>query len=249
MSKFKHSGFTMAEILLTLGIIGVIAMFTLPALMNNIQKQQAGPALIKAMGVLETAHALMINEHDMFSLKEGCGLKSQGSASGHGAHHARDDEFYINNCFEPYIKTRIGAHKETKTMTYKDFNGQNVSVNVTPTTSVYTTKNGVSYIFLKAFSGSSSGKYYQACFYIDINGINKKPNQLGRDLFKVFIHTEDQGQITAYGSHMFNDIKGGNPTSQWETTCNSTTKQNKIKGDTCSGSIIDNNGKVIYKWP
>ena len=248
MSKFKHSGFTMAEILLTLGIIGVIAMFTLPALMNNIQKQQAGPALIKAMGVLETAHALMINEHDMFSLKEGCGLGSQGSLSGHAALGVSDKKLYINNCFEPYIKTRIGAHKETKYITYKKFNGKDDSIKTNSKSSVYTTKNGVTYIFQDMFGGTYAGKYHLSGFYIDINGINKKPNQLGKDLFHVLIHIEDQGQIVACGSHLAVDLIGNN-TTNWETTCNSTTKQNKITGDTCSGSIIDNNGKVIYKWP
>ena len=36
----KKTGFTLAEVLITLSIIGVVAMMTLPALMTNVQEQQ-----------------------------------------------------------------------------------------------------------------------------------------------------------------------------------------------------------------
>ena len=36
----KKNGFTLAEVLITLAIIGVVATLTLPALMTNTQEQQ-----------------------------------------------------------------------------------------------------------------------------------------------------------------------------------------------------------------
>ena len=39
ISKYSN-GFTLAEVLITLVIIGIIAAMTIPALMNNIQKRQ-----------------------------------------------------------------------------------------------------------------------------------------------------------------------------------------------------------------
>ena len=33
----RYAGFTLAEVLITLGIIGVVAAMTIPTLMNNIQ--------------------------------------------------------------------------------------------------------------------------------------------------------------------------------------------------------------------
>lgn len=44
----KIRGFTLAEVLITLGIIGVVAALTIPALMNNIQDQQYKSAYKKA---------------------------------------------------------------------------------------------------------------------------------------------------------------------------------------------------------
>ena len=35
----KSSGFTLAEVLVTLGIIGVVAAMTIPTLMQNYQRQ------------------------------------------------------------------------------------------------------------------------------------------------------------------------------------------------------------------
>lgn len=48
----KKNGFTLAEVLITLAIIGVVATLTLPALMSNTQEQQAVTAFKKAMNTL-----------------------------------------------------------------------------------------------------------------------------------------------------------------------------------------------------
>lgn len=48
----KKTGFTLAEVLITLAIIGVVATLTLPALMQNTQEQQARTALKKGINTL-----------------------------------------------------------------------------------------------------------------------------------------------------------------------------------------------------
>lgn len=51
----KKNGFTLAEVLITLAIIGVVATLTLPALMTNTQEQQARTALKKGINTLTEA--------------------------------------------------------------------------------------------------------------------------------------------------------------------------------------------------
>lgn len=51
----KKNGFTLAEVLITLMIIGVIATVTLPSLMTNTQEQQAKTALKKGINTLTEA--------------------------------------------------------------------------------------------------------------------------------------------------------------------------------------------------
>lgn len=54
-SKNSFTAFTLAEVLITLGIIGVIAAFTIPILMNNIQDAQFKTAYKKAYSVAAQA--------------------------------------------------------------------------------------------------------------------------------------------------------------------------------------------------
>ncbi len=53
--KFWYKGFTLAEILITLGIIGVIAAMTIPTLISNYQKKQLKSQLMKTYSVLKQA--------------------------------------------------------------------------------------------------------------------------------------------------------------------------------------------------
>jgi prepilin-type N-terminal cleavage/methylation domain-containing protein len=51
----KKNGFTLAEVLITLAIIGVVATLTLPALLTNTAEQQAKTALKKGVNTLTEA--------------------------------------------------------------------------------------------------------------------------------------------------------------------------------------------------
>ena len=51
----KKTGFTLAEVLITLSIIGVVAVMTLPALMTNVQEEQAKTGLKKGLNTLTEA--------------------------------------------------------------------------------------------------------------------------------------------------------------------------------------------------
>ena len=51
----KHKGFTLAEVLITLGIIGVISALTLPTVRNNTTYKQLGTKMAKFVSVMEGA--------------------------------------------------------------------------------------------------------------------------------------------------------------------------------------------------
>ncbi len=70
----KKHGFTLAEVLITLAIIGVVASLTLPALMANVQEQQTVTALKKATNTLvEAATMNAANEGFDFNDVDGFG--------------------------------------------------------------------------------------------------------------------------------------------------------------------------------
>ena len=54
MLKSFRGGFTLAEVLITLGIIGVVAAMTMPTLLNSTNGAQYRTAYKKALSVLST---------------------------------------------------------------------------------------------------------------------------------------------------------------------------------------------------
>ena len=52
LSNKRMSGFTLAEVLITLGIIGVVAAMTMPTLMNSTQGAQYKAAYKKALSAI-----------------------------------------------------------------------------------------------------------------------------------------------------------------------------------------------------
>ena len=66
-SNFSN-GFTLAEVLITLGIIGVVASLTMPALLANYKKQETVTRLKKAYSIVEQAIKLseVYNESSEF---------------------------------------------------------------------------------------------------------------------------------------------------------------------------------------
>ena len=66
----KKVGFTLAEILVTLGIIGVVSAITLPTLMSNTTDAQIGPKLAKAVSAFEQANEALLNAESVDSLTD-----------------------------------------------------------------------------------------------------------------------------------------------------------------------------------
>lgn len=66
----KKNGFTLAEVLITLGVIGIIAALTLPGLNASTGRKHVGPALSKAIHNLEAANRAIIQEESVRSLEQ-----------------------------------------------------------------------------------------------------------------------------------------------------------------------------------
>ena len=80
------SGFTLAEVLITLGIIGVVAAMTMPTLINSTQGAQYKTGFKKALTVLSQAVVMNIalNDYDLSQVVAGTnatGITSAGTAA------------------------------------------------------------------------------------------------------------------------------------------------------------------------
>lgn len=59
-----RQGFTLAEVLVTLAIIGVVASLTIPSLVNTVNKQQYVTGLLTAYSTLAQATSQLINDNN-----------------------------------------------------------------------------------------------------------------------------------------------------------------------------------------
>ena len=63
MKKAFKAGFTLAEVLITLGIIGVVAAMTIPTLMTAYQKKQIVTRLKRAYSIVQQSIRLSEDEN------------------------------------------------------------------------------------------------------------------------------------------------------------------------------------------
>ncbi len=70
MFRKIRKGFTLAEVLITLAIIGVIASLTTPAIMRNSQNAKIGPQLAKIVTTIENAAQMAVVDQDRTYFKD-----------------------------------------------------------------------------------------------------------------------------------------------------------------------------------
>ena len=171
----KH-GFTLAEILITLGIIGVVSALTLPTLIKNYQKKETVAKLQKAISVLNQAYRLSNDEAGEALATDSVNM---------------DSHEYFETYWAPYIKT-LTYCKSYATCGYssytpfKKLSGEQSGWYVVEPRlrSTFLTPEGFVYvIFLATWKDTGGGeKKVQQQIFVDINGANK-PNQYGKDVF------------------------------------------------------------------
>lgn len=164
-SKLKF-GFTLSEILITLGIIGVVSALTLPTLMKNHQRQVYVTQLHKVYNELAQAAEQLKTDSNVTRLGESR-LRRQGSG------------YLLNH----YFKTTKTCNNDNLTdcfgNDYQNMNGDDVSI------SNFVPANSACAIIASGASICVSGTSYLEVV-TDING-KQGPNIVGRDLFSLII--------------------------------------------------------------
>ena len=174
-SSFKNSvrlnsGFTLAEVLITLGIIGVVAAMTMPSVIQNYKKKEASSRLKKFVSTMEQA-VLFAEKDNGTRAFQWMDIDDYADDISENPQLEHDLNFaYWNQYFAPYVKSikvENGVYVESPDENNK---GKN--------TKIYFA------------DGSTLSLRLGHCLdlYFDING-DKLPNQSGRDIFRFFIAT------------------------------------------------------------
>jgi len=184
-----YTAFTLAEVLITLGIIGIVAAMTIPTLQNNSQKTQYVTGLKKAYSNTQQAFKMImadegVNDFGYISLFDGTSFDNP-------ERNNKIDEL-IKKFFNVIKSCKYGdASCQIHGYKYLDGtnNGDSLSIGF-----IFYTADGMAfslYLYDSCVTSPHYPEYVQIkgiCgdLAVDINGI-KKPNQWGRDIFSFYI--------------------------------------------------------------
>ena len=235
----KKFGFTLAEILITLGIIGVVSAMTMSVLINNYNKKVTAEKLKKSYSELSQTLKMAETEYGSVSTWD---LSAVDNTAGNKS------EYFYNNFIKPYLKV-VKYCKDAddyscwaeKTINLK---GTENSLKQSSKTRSFITASGYSVIFWVSSTGSS------VTLCIDINGPQKGPNKIARDIFYFGIWFNSDIGLKAYGVDFSgvtrDNLLGKTPDSS--LTSNYLCSKGK-NGVYCSGVIVLDGWKIEKDYP
>ena len=196
--KYRKTAFTMAEVLITLGIIGIVAAMTLPSLIGKYQKKVTVTRLKRTYTVLSQAVQRSIADNGDPS---GWGLEGFYNTAPTDENLQKFIETFSKTYIVPYLakinKIEFGTFKDLGykdikgTGTYLEAKGQLLILNdgtvlqIRMTTYNYGTEE------------DRDDKFQNVYITVDINGFSG-PNTVGKDIFMFYVESLT-GKFDFYG--------------------------------------------------
>lgn len=206
-----RSGFTLAEVLITLGIIGVVAAITIPTLMNNVQDMQLKSAWKKEYSVINQAVTQMANDNG-------------GSLKGFWTTDSSTTENSILDMFSDYLKLTKKCYSLSVVSTPEQADkcwhstSGSLAAHYMKGTILNGYGNNYGYasggilndgtlLIFYGFEGvvgdgTCPGPLCVTSIYVDVNGY-KKPNVVGKDIFRIYVLENSTKPYGAAGDTTF----------------------------------------------
>ena len=191
-------GFTLAEVLITLGIIGVVSALTIPTLIANYQEKVTENKVKKMYNTLSNAVSMAMVEN---------GQVDEWDVN-YSSYDSAGDFFKL---IEPYLKVSKNCERTPGCVyngVYKYLSGNKHSTNYNTNTNYYKfiLNDGSNLWFRVNPDVYDAGiSDVMAIFWYDVNGENE-PNQIGKDTFLFHAkpyglvpHAQDSCQLDSFG--------------------------------------------------
>jgi len=191
----KNNAFTLAEVLITLGIIGVVAALVMPSIINNVRDRELVTGLKKAYSVLSQATTSVVFDNP---------VSGWNLADGNTAYAKEFYEYY-----KPYLKiakdcgcaqypTGCWSQDITKALTGVNYQYGRVGGSSTNACDVRLADGtNVSFDFWSGSGVGVTSALAVPIISVDVNG-DKKPNMWGRDVF-LFALTAESNRLLPAG--------------------------------------------------
>ena len=193
--SFKKAAFTLAEVLITLGIIGIVAALTIPNLVVKYQRKVMQTRFQKAYSILTEVNTRMIaeniNQYRDF-------VRTEKDENGKYSEEARNRQLDTLASFLNGAKVCNGSYYSCSGIEdaydfpdkiHKTLDGQN---NAHIAADAYMKKTVITNDGMDIWAGGLQFEIDK--YYVDTNGYNNGPNKLGYDLFRFVINSN--GTVT-----------------------------------------------------
>ena len=192
MNKKFVWGFSLAELLIAVAIIGVIAALTIPGVIANYQRKALLTQLQKSYVELQESLLILKTENYQKGLY-GSSLNKKSSTSIRNSAGkfllgyykiTQDCETDTQPCF-------ASKYADLSSMTYSDYSCDGYSVNVASGAAICIVPASITEEEVSDDTGATTTKEIKnpAVVYIDVNG-SKEPNIGGRDMFTFNIYED-----------------------------------------------------------
>ena len=212
-----RKAFTLAEVLITLGVIGVVAAITLPSVIQEGQKKAWVSSLKTTKAIIEQAHRQILAESGMDDIFDSgltssldgkrCKINGQIMQGNYwGNYNSCSYNLYMKHLKVVKVRGLKGYYSSEKFNAYS-LNDRNTNAKL----SIGAQTEGISYILANGAEvyfyftygiidtkSSTNNIGETVAITIDVNGNNKKPNTFGRDIFQFYL--DKDGHLIAQGS-------------------------------------------------
>jgi len=186
-------GFTLSEILITLGIVGIVAVLTVPSVMRNYRNRLYVAQLQKTYSQITNAIEAIMHEENVDNFYETTAGTANSWAAGGVC--TKGIGYFLQNSFKLSKKNCASGTNPctggSSNTSYKLINGNNIAGGISETATCVQTVNGA------AICGMYNANLNVASLVVDVNGPGE-PNIAGRDVFSFDIKRD--GSLSDYRS-------------------------------------------------
>lgn len=232
---------TLAEVLITLGIIGTIAAFTIPTLIANTQKQEYTTTLKKAYTTFNQALMQMTIDYGCPGDLRCTGLFANGALQSTG--NIISSYFKVNkNCG---TTSSQGCFSDSVGSYYNNSGARNTTFD--SGSYRFITIDNIAFAIVSMNNNCSTSNYgvgsmASVCgiLYLDVNGL-KGPNNFGRDIFDYYITNGKGPLLYPYGGP---DMIINGVSNYWKdlNSCNNLNPG----GTPCAGRVMEESWQMNY---
>ena len=223
----KKIAFTLAEVLVTLGILGVVSAVTMPTLIQGHQKTVYVSQLKKVYSDMNQVFLRYKTDRNALNLREAGNLNSKDKLLDFFNKYMNVVSTCTSNCFDYDFKT-INGRKKTFTF--------DRNVVLSSGAIIWFDYMGSDNIFVSLL--------------VDVNG-DKNPNTMGRDVWALSI--DNDGKMDDFMFQFYNTLKDAGANLDGYTNVSDTELREKIFAGNCSGDgtgcfnkILLDNWKMNY---